>query len=217
MRLFSTLPEAVIRDLESNLTITDHCAGSILFRQDQKAKGMFVLFSGRVKLTAIVAGGRTALLKIAAPGQILGLAAVLSSRCQITTAEVMTSSLIGFVGANGIASLMRKHPQLSEALARHLASTCIKAMSETLFLRVPTSNSQRLAAMLLRVAESHKHSQASGHDSFGYTHAELGQLIGASRETITRLLGKFERKGLLIPNGSGTADLELLRELADGG
>lgn len=213
---FSSLPDDAVRELETKLVLTEHSAGSVLYRQDEKVKGVFLVLQGRVKLSAIVAGERTALLKIASAGGILGLAAALSSRFQPTTAEVLTSSLIGFLRVEEIANATRLYPGFAEALARHLAADCMDTVEETLSLRVPSSSAQRLAAMLLRVAESGKCSRRSDADSTGYTHAELGQLIGASRETVTRILRKFERNGFFLASGPATTDLRPLRELADG-
>ena len=215
VNLFSALADNIVRELQTKLVMSEHKSGSVLYRQDEKAKGVFVLFWGRIRLSALIAGDRTALLKIAAAGDVLGLAAVLSSRSQITNAEVLTPSRIGFLRSDEIATAIQKYPEFAQAVGRHLAEECMHTMGETLSLRVPSSSAQRLAAMLLRVAESGKHNQPPD-DSVGYTHAELGQLIGASRETVTRILRKLERKGFVLANGSGTAGFEILRELADG-
>jgi len=213
--LFSALADRIVGELETKLVMSEPRSGSVLYRQNEKTKGVFVLFRGRIRLSALVAGDRTALLKIASAGDVLGLAAVLSSHSQITNAEVLTPSLIGFLRSEDITSAVQNYPEFAQALAHHLAVECMHTTGETLSLRVPSSSAQRLAAMLLRVAESGKRSQTPD-DSVGYTHAELGQLIGASRATVTRILRKLERKGFVLSNGSGASDFAILRELADG-
>src|SRR5690242_20204872 len=216
VNLFSALPSELVRELETKLVISEHKAGSVLYRQDEKAKGVFILFRGRIKLSAIVVGERTALLKIASPVEVLGVAAVLSSHLQITNAESLTSSVTGFLQSDEIATAVRNYPEFASAVAHQLARECMHTMGETLLLRVPSSSAQRLAAMLLRVSELANHSPTSECGKVGYTHAELGQLIGASRETVTRTLKQFERKGLVSSNEIAGADFETLRELADG-
>ena len=54
--------------------------GSVLFMEGQQARGAFVLCSGRVKLSTTSREGKILILKIAAPGEVLGLSAVISSR-----------------------------------------------------------------------------------------------------------------------------------------
>src|SRR5262249_26485786 len=67
---------------------------------------------------------------------------------------------------------------------------------DMLLLRAASSRSRQLAAILIHLADRFD-TAAGGESALTYTHAELGQLIGASRETITRLMKQFERRGLI--------------------
>jgi len=213
--LFSSLSETLIRDLEAKLIITEHGAGSVLYRQGEKPEALYLLLSGKLKITSLVTDDRTALLKIAEPGEILGIAALFASDAYIATAHVVTASTIGLLRRDEVFTATRRYPEFAAAIIRFLAFECLQTTNETLLLRVPCSSSQRLAAALLRIFGEDGVPSRDG-VSLAYTHAELGQLIGASRETVSRLIKSFQAKGILGARKSAItiADRELLKAAA---
>ncbi|MBV9183920.1 MAG: Crp/Fnr family transcriptional regulator, partial [Acidobacteria bacterium] len=148
--LFSSLPHAGIRELETKLIFARHATGSILFRQGEKAKGIFLVFEGRVRVFANAIDERTALLKVAGPGAVLGLAAMLSENPDLTTAQATEPSVVARLWGDDLINSMQKYPQLLRAVAQFLAAECIETATEALLLRVPSSSFQRLATALLR-------------------------------------------------------------------
>jgi len=202
-RFFPLLSERTIQDVESKMELNEYPAGAALYRQGEDARGIFFVIEGQLKITAVVSSDRTALLKIAGAGEVLGLAAVLSGEPNPASAHVSKRVMAGFIRYEEFTTLLRSHPDFSEAVARSLAAESVALATETLLLRVPCQSSQRLAGTLLRLEEEGLNGNGSGTVSLQYTHAELGQLTGASRETITRLIRKFEGKGLIVANGTG--------------
>lgn len=200
--LFSSLPEPVTRELEKKIMFFHHTAGSIIFRQGEPAAGIIFLLEGRVKLSALAMDTKTALLKIAQPGEVLGLAAMISGTAYLTTAETTIASSIGLLRDKDFLCAMRKYPELSEAVARRLAAQCKETATDMLLLRFANCSSQRLAAALMRLVDGHG-SGICREISVTYTHAELGQLIGAARETVTRLIKRFECQGIIKTRHSG--------------
>lgn len=212
---FSLLPEPLIEELEKKLIPAHPIAGSLIYRQNDKAESIFILLAGRVKITATPVKAKTALLKIARPGELLGLSAAISGRPHFATARAIDDCSLGLLLWKDLDDLMQRHPRLSNAIARYLAMDCTDVSTEVLLLRVPSSNSQKLAAILLRLNELTS-VYRSRKLPMPYTHAELGQLIGASRETITRLLQKLQKAEILAINNSSCEILDerLLRQLA---
>jgi len=214
LSMLSSLPQPVIRDLDSKLILAKHSAGSVLYRQGELAEGIFFLFAGRVKTSALAIDAKTALLKIAGPGEVLGLAAVLSGRPHLTSAQATEPSSVGLLRREDLARSMRKYSQIADAIAQHLSTEYVEIATETLLLRTPCSSSQRLAIALLRLADADSSSRQL---ALTYTHAELGQLIGASRETVTRLMKRFERRGFIATKKSSfrITDHRLLKQIAE--
>jgi CRP-like cAMP-binding protein len=118
-----------------------------------------------------------------------------------------------------LAGAMQNYPELAKAIAQHLAVEYIESASETLSLRVPCSSSQKLAALILRISKIGSSGLPACQSAYTYTHAELGQLIGASRETVTRLMKLLQRKGVIAARKSTfrITNQRLLREIAEPG
>ena len=191
--VFSSLPHSVVQQLDSTLTPLSRAAGEILYAQNDNPVGLYVLIHGKVKLTAVVATGKTALLRISGAGDLLGLNAVMAQRPYMATARVLKECRLAFITREDLLSLMMRHSELALAIAERLAEDCAEALTEMLFLRVTTSCMQRLAMLFLRWSGSGAVRQ--GRLSEAYTQAEIGQMIGASRETVTRLMNHLEREG----------------------
>lgn len=120
-RLFATLSPAVMRDLERKLIFSRHNTGSVLYRQGEKADSIFFVLEGRIKMSAIAVGAKTALLKIASPGEVLGLAEVLAGKWHLTTAQRICSLVYrGFTPR----PLRKCDAELSPALRSRCSSSC---------------------------------------------------------------------------------------------
>ena len=187
--LFSSLSPTIVTELESRLVLTRYGAGSVIYAQGKRPKGIFLVLAGRIRMSAIALQDKTAVLKIAGPGEVLNLANCVAGEPHLTTAEATELSLIAFLSREELTAAMQKYPALCRVIAEDLAAKCMERGREILSLRVPCTASQRLAALLLLLARR----DGSGPGThLAFTHAELGQLIGASRETVTRLMNRFE-------------------------
>lgn len=216
--LFASLPVNVVREIETELIFSKHDVASILYNQGEKSRGIFLVFTGRVKLSSVTMHARTALLKIAGAGDILSLAEALSDHEHLTTAQVTASSSLAFLHHDNLMNAMQKYPEFRKSVFRYLAKEKVRADFETLSLRVPCSSSQRLAAALVHMANGRGHG-FEANPTLTYTHAELAQLIGASRETVTRLLNRFEEKAMVASRKSSLTivNFELLEQIAELG
>lgn len=212
--MFPSLPTAIIADLESKLLVNKYREGSVIYRQGERSPGIFLVLAGRIRMSAIALHARTALLKIAGPGEVLNLAACFADEPLLTTAQAAEMSSIGFLAREEMIGAMQRYPAFCKAIAQQLAICCMERTRELLSLRVPSSSSQRLAATLLRLEESRENG-SNGFGTLNYTHAELGQLIGASRETVSRLMKRFERRGLINTDRSSfrITDEDSIKEL----
>ena len=214
IRAFASLPTVVVRDLDAVVVPLTPQRGEILFSQNDKSSGVYFLFSGGVKLTTVVSKTKTALLRIARSGEFLGLSAAVAQRPYIATARVLENSHIAFVPGEELKRLMGRHSQLAVAVSERLADDCVEALTEMLLFRVTSTTLQRLTRLILRWSRAHgSHPQEI---RIPYTQAEIGQLIGASRETVTRLMTQLERKGIISVSHSqlSIVDPQFLKRIA---
>lgn len=205
------------RSLDRVTRENSYPAEALLFVEGQPSPGLMVIVSGRVKLSTASADGRTIIVRMAGPREVLGLSASVVGRPCELTAETMEPSRIKIIPRESFKQWLRAHPELAFRIAQELAeeynTTCHK-LRTMLLLHTAT---QRLARTLLQMV----HNPAPGKEvraQFSVTHQEIAEMIGTSRETVTRLLASFRHKGMIEIEGSTliVRDREALRELGQG-
>lgn len=210
--LFRTLSPTLKEQLRSLSSPATYRKDHVLFAEGQLARGVFLIEQGRVKLEAESSDGKSLILHIAMPGEIAGLPATVSGRRYEVTAETMETSLIRFVTRRSFLHWAEFSGGAGLKIAEVVSDIYFATYSELRYLGLSTAAEARLARFLLAKTFNHK-SHGSHHEStrIHMTHQQIASIIGLSRETVTRLLAEFKRKGLVTPQNS-----HLIIESAEG-
>jgi CRP/FNR family cyclic AMP-dependent transcriptional regulator len=201
-RLFCNLPDSAIKALASITSSAAYPKGATLFVEGQPARGVFILCNGRVKLSTSSADGKTLILRIAEPGEVLGLPATVTGTCYELTADVIEPAQANFIARNDFLSFLRDTGEAALRVAQQLGETYHSAISEMRTIGLSHSAGEKLARFLLEWAANYPEEKGQVRIKLTLTHEEIAQMIGSSRETVTRLLADFRRKQLLQVTGS---------------
>ncbi len=201
-RLFCNLAPAALQRLSEITGSATYPKGATLFVEGQAARGVFVLCSGHVKLSTSSADGKTLILRISEPGDLLGLPATISGRAYEVTAEVIEPTQANFISRNDFLSFLREHGEAALRVAQELSETYQSAFAEMRTIGLSHSAGEKLARFVLDWSANHKSENGSVKFTLTLTHEEISQMIGASRETVTRLFADFKKKNLLQIKGS---------------
>lgn len=214
----ASLTPPVARAFESIRMTTAYPAGAVLFGEDEKPQGAFVLLTGQVKLSIGSANGKVIILRIARAGEILGLHAVVSSTGFQATAETIEQCHVSFVRRDEFLRFLREHPEASLEAARQLSASYQEACGQLRAIGLCDSAKERVARFVLEWAEKGEMREEGLRATLTLTHEEIGQLIGTSRETITRTLSEFKAKGWLAIKGSSllVKNIGALQKMAGG-
>ncbi len=212
--LFCNLSAPSMKGLETIKSTAAYPKGAILFVEGQNPRGVFVLCHGRAKLSTSSADGKTIILKIAEPGEILGLSATVSGKAYEVTAELMEPSQANFITRQDFLNFLRDNGDAALRVAEQLSKNYHTAYEEIRSLGLSHSASEKLAKLLLEWARDGKNKDGKGKDgkdgkdkgevrlTVTLTHEEIAQLIGTSRETVTRALADLKKKQLVQVKGS---------------
>jgi len=176
--------------------------GAMLFIEGQQPRGVFVLCSGNVKLSTTSREGKTIITKISEPGDVLGLNAVVSSRPYEVTAEMMEPGQANFVPRDCLLQLMKDFPEVSLRVAQQLSRNYFTAYEEIRTLGLAISPSEKFAKLLLSWSTTSPQADGGSQVKLTLTHEEIGELIGTTRETVSRLFSDFKRKQLVQLKGA---------------
>lgn len=201
-RLFRDLPPAALQRL-SNITFSaTYPKGATLFVEGQFARGVFILGAGHVKLSTSSSDGKTLILRISEPGELLGLAATISERPYEVTADVIERTQASFIGGADFLNFLRDFGEVAVRVARELSESYHAALAEMRTIGLSHSAREKLARFILDWSAHHVPEDGAVKFNLRLTHEEIAQMIGASRETVTRLFADFKRNKFLQVSGS---------------
>ncbi len=201
-RLFCNLSPAAVKTLSDIKSLATYPKGAVLFVEGQPPRGVFVLCMGRAKLTTCSKDGKALILRIAEPGEILGLSASVSGKAYDTTAETLVPSEANFIKRDDFLRFLREHGEACMRVAQQLASNFYTANEQIRLLGLSSSSSVKLARFLLDLAGQSGLGGGELQLKLTLTHEEIAQMIGTSRETVTRLLMDFRERDIIRLKGS---------------
>ncbi len=196
------LPSIVANALEQEAVTTSYPTGAVLFAEGQAPRGVFVVRRGRVKLSICGSDGRTLILRIVEPGCPLGVAAVVSGRPYEATAETQEPSEISFLRQSDLLRLMRLHGEFALWVTQHISADYASTCREIRDLILSDSASEKLARLLVGWLDQNSAARNPSQMKLALTHEEIGQMIGTSRETVSRLFAGFKKQHLIQQSGS---------------
>jgi CRP/FNR family transcriptional regulator, cyclic AMP receptor protein len=201
-KTFCNLPPAIADALEQEAITTTYPTGAVLFAEGQTPRGVFIVRRGQVKLSICGSDGRTLILRMVDPGCPLGVAAVVSGREYEATAETQEPSEISFLRHSDLLRLMRLHGEFALWVTQHISADYATTCREIRDLILSDSAGEKLARLLVGWLDHNAEAKNPNHMKLSLTHEEIGQMIGTSRETVSRLFAGFKKQRLIQQNGS---------------
>jgi|SRR5579864_1400122 len=199
---YAGLSAATVKELQKIEHVANFPAGAIIFMESQPARGVYVLRKGRVKLLTTNSDGRTLIMKIAKPGEVLGLNSVITGKPYDLTAEILQPAELAFIPRADFLKCITEHGDACMHFASHLSRDCQAAYDLVRSIGLCQSVSERLARFLLDWSTNGSATDGAVRVKLALTHEEIAQLIGTSRETVTRTLSEFKRQRTIEMNGS---------------
>ena len=175
---------------------------AMLFIEGQQPRGVFVLCTGKVKLSTTSREGKTIITKISEPGDILGLNAVVSNCPYEVTAEMMEPGQANFIPRDAFLQMLREFPEVAVRIAQQLSRNYFSAYEEIRTLGLAVSPSEKFAKLLLSWSTVGSQTDGSSQLKLTLTHEEIGEMIGTTRETVSRLFSEFRKKQLVQIKGA---------------
>jgi CRP/FNR family transcriptional regulator, cyclic AMP receptor protein len=194
---FCSLGSAVLADLELATSTIALPAQASLFLQGEEARCLYLICSGYLKLTAGKQEDRHMIVRVAGPGSMLGLYAVLSHGVYEVTADSLTPAQLRPVERERFLSFLRSH---KEAQLRAVQCICQEyrfALQDACRIALAETVAARLARLLIEL--SHQIGEHNENGEFRFplllTHEEMASMTCTTRETVTRTLGQFRKDG----------------------
>jgi CRP/FNR family cyclic AMP-dependent transcriptional regulator len=176
--------------------------GGVLFREGEKSNAVYVICSGSVKLSTTSVEGRTLILRVAQPGDVLGISAALADGDFEVTAEALDTCRVSLLRGTHLSHMLQNYGGVSLATAKALATEYQAAFDEVRMIALSGSAKGRLATLILKWAVTNERLPSpSPFIKMSLTHDELAGMTGTTRETMTRALSQLRRDKIIALHG----------------
>ena len=176
--------------------------GAVLFNEGHVALGLYVLCTGSAKISICSADGKKVIMRLAKPGDVLGLYAGLTGRPYEATAELVKPGRVSFVSRQNLVELIASQEAFGLGLVQLFSEQFSEFVDHTRLLLLSESATEKLARLILKWSRDFGEPTAEGiRLQILLTQEEIAQIIGSSRETVTRLFSSLKRRQIIGVHG----------------
>ncbi len=150
---FCQLQAVALKGLDAAKSSSVYPEGAVLFIERQEPRGVFVLCEGQVKLSISSSEGKTLILRIAKPGEVLGLTAVVGGTPYEVTAETLRPCQVAFIRRDDFLRFIAQNPEVYQNIVKQMASSLqwrIRATTEHRAVGIRARKAREAAARLVR-------------------------------------------------------------------
>jgi CRP/FNR family transcriptional regulator len=202
-KLFCNLPIEALQNLDEIKYTTSFPRGALLFFEGQSPRGVFIVCSGRVKLSTCSSEGKSLITQIASEGDLIGLSAIMSGKPYEVTAEALDPCTVNVVKRDDFLRFITVHAEACLKAAQHLGNDYHAAFESARTLGLSSSAAEKLARLMLDWIERDGKPDKEGVQlKLTLTHEEIAQMINTSRETVTRLMSDFKTDEIIQIKGA---------------
>ncbi|NJN85403.1 MAG: Crp/Fnr family transcriptional regulator [Leptolyngbyaceae cyanobacterium SL_7_1] len=193
---FDGLPEPIVDKAIAHVVTRSHPPNQVILLENDWGTSVYFILEGWVKIRTYNLDGKEVTLNILGKGELFGEMAPLDEVPRSTDVITLVRTVIGSMPAQDFVKLINSEPQAGIRLAQLMARR-LRQVNRRLRLRESDSVS-RVADIILFLADGQGKKSLQGIEIPNLPHRELSSLSGLARETVTRVLSKLERKGLIV-------------------
>ena len=195
--MFEGLSESDLRDIGDIAKTFEMKREQIVFAPEDEAEKVYVLISGKVKLSKVADDGKEVTIAVLQPGDVFGELALFGGETHDSFAEVIEDATICAIPRADFEGLLNTRPSLSLGLLNSIMERLRQAESQIedlVFRSVPA----RVSHLILKLAQEHGHVGPKGITiHLRLTHQDVANFVGATRETVTNVLNELRSAGLI--------------------
>ncbi len=170
--------------------------GQVLFHEGSFSHGLFVVYSGKVKVFKLGADGKEQIVRLARSGELLGYRSLISGEKCNATAEALENTVACHIPKETLFEFMRSNPGLSLKFMELLAKDLRQAEEKITHL-AQDSVRQRLAQTLLLLQENFGFAADGKTLDIILSREDLASIVGTATETVIRLLSEFKKDAMI--------------------
>ncbi|SKA12906.1 Crp/Fnr family transcriptional regulator, partial [Selenihalanaerobacter shriftii] len=194
---FSSLSYDELKQIDDLIIMRKYKKGMFVFLEDEPGEALFFIKSGQIKLSKMLETGEEQILQILKADDIFAEVVLFDQGPYPATAEVIEDAKIGMIKSEDVNKLIKRNPEISIKILDVMSKRLRQAQMKIRDLGLKDTRG-RTASMLVKLAEEYGKETDKGIElELSLTRKEFSNLIGTSRETITRILSDFKDDNLV--------------------
>ena len=214
---FAGLPHKDVEQINLLFREYGYAAGETIYFSGARARHLYVVASGQIKLLRHTVAGQDILVDVLSPGDFFGTLSSFDDAAYSDTAQAQTSACVLAIAVDDFRTILTRHPAAALAVL-DITSKRLHEAHEMLRQISAYPVEQRIAYILLRLAE--KLGEASDEGlliQMPLTRDDIAQMTGATAETASRVMSQFQKDGVINSGRQwvAIADRDRLTALAE--
>lgn len=199
IHLFTDLTDRetdTILDLMREKTVA---RGTAIFHQNDHGGGLYLILAGSVKISRTARDGRDITVAVLHQGNFFGEMSLLDGQPRSATATAAESTRLLVLDREHFQRYVLTQARIMAKLLRELSKR-LRAADQTIENLALSSVHDRLVCLIGHLGRHHPIVNGTGFIERAPTHQEIAEMVGSSRETVTRTLASMEKEGLIVNN-----------------
>ncbi len=195
--LFATLSDDEFKAIEQVFIVRSYLKNQVIFLEEETGNYMYIVLSGKVKVTKSTPGGKDNILAIHQAGDFFGEMALLDGKTSPATVSAMEDCRIASIGSNDFHRCLMRNEKVVMQIIQVLCARLRSVWGQIQALTYSNAES-RIRAGLLQLAKKHGVRDSRGIIiNLKITHQEIAEMVGTSRETVTRTLARLQKSCII--------------------
>jgi CRP-like cAMP-binding protein len=211
---FKRVPDKELETFLADATVQEYEKGALVYAENTRVKGCFLLYSGAVKIFQTGSEGKEQIIRLGKEGDVFGFRSIIREEPACTSATTLTNCILCRVPGASLLQAIANGP----AFAREMIQIACKELGEAnRYIKDVAQKpvKARLAEILLLIAADFG-LEEDGTLALSMTREDLGNFVGTATETLIRLLSELKNERLIETRGRRVKILNpgRLRELS---
>ncbi|WP_366921972.1 Crp/Fnr family transcriptional regulator [Metallumcola ferriviriculae] len=197
IHVFAGLNDEELDQLAAIVLFRPYRKGMFIFMESEPGDALFFVQQGRIKLSKTLADGREHILHFVGEGQIFAEVLLFDDGPYPATAEVMTDATIGIIRNKDLDIFLRTHPDTSLKILKVMSRRLRKAQMQIRDLALKDTFGRLMSTLVKLAGEYGKETEEGLLIDISLSQQELANMIGASRETVSRSLNDLKKSNVI--------------------
>jgi len=195
IQLFSSLTDDELHQIKDKLSLKRYKKHEVILFEEDTTEYMYIILNGKTKVIQTTEDGKEILLAMHHSGEFFGEMSLLDGKTSPATVVAMEDSSVAIISRQEFYSLIRAQKTILDNLLLILCSRLRDSWEKIQLLNLKNA-SHRIKILFLMLSDRYGEKTAEGVTlNIKLTHQEIAEMTGMTRETVTRMIDKWQKDG----------------------